>query len=121
MITVPGCWELTQRVLGDHGSRVRLPFSIDYNRNLIFLPDRHGPNDKGLVIDVARVSPEYFATLGVPILQGRNFTSFDTPTSPGVPSTTAILRTLRLSSSSTRPSRGSTGRIRTRSAGASGC
>jgi predicted permease len=33
---------------------------------------------------VARVSAEYFATLGVSILQGRNFTSVDTPTSPGV-------------------------------------
>jgi predicted permease len=62
----------------------RLPFSINYNRNAIFLPDRHGPNDKALVVDVARVSPEYFGTLGVPILQGRNFTSVDTPTSPGV-------------------------------------
>ena len=62
----------------------RLPFSINYNRNAVFLPDRHGPNDKGLVIDVARVSPEYFGTLGVSILQGRNFTSVDTPTSPGV-------------------------------------
>jgi macrolide transport system ATP-binding/permease protein len=62
----------------------RLPFSINYNRNAVFLPDRHGPNDKGLVVDVARVSPEYFGTLGVPILQGRNFTSVDTPTSPGV-------------------------------------
>ena len=39
----------------------RLPFSINYNRNNVFLPDRHGPDDKGLVIDVARVSPEYFA------------------------------------------------------------
>ena len=62
----------------------RLPFSINYNRNGIFLPDRQGPDDKGLVIDVARVSPEYFATLGVPIVQGRNFASVDTPTSPGV-------------------------------------
>jgi len=62
----------------------RLPFSINYNRNNIFLPDRHGPDDKGLVIDVASVSPEYFATLGVPILQGRNFATTDTPTSPGV-------------------------------------
>jgi predicted permease len=62
----------------------RLPFSINYNRNNIFLPDRHGPDDKGLVIDVARVSPEYFATLGVPIVQGRNFAVTDTPTSPGV-------------------------------------
>ena len=62
----------------------RLPFSINYNRNLIFLPDRHGPDDQGLVIDVARVSPEYFATLGVPIVQGRNFAATDTPTSPEV-------------------------------------
>ena len=58
--------------------------SIDYNRNYVFLPDRHGPNDKGIVIDVARVAPEYFATIGVPILQGRNFTSVETPKSPGV-------------------------------------
>jgi macrolide transport system ATP-binding/permease protein len=62
----------------------RLPFSINYNRNNIFLPDRHGPDDKGLVIDVARVSGEYFPTLGVAILQGRNFTSVDTPQSPRV-------------------------------------
>jgi predicted permease len=61
-----------------------LPLSINYNRNMIFLPDRHGPNDKGLTIDVARVSAEYFPTLGIPILQGRNFTAVDTPTSPGV-------------------------------------
>ena len=62
----------------------RAPFSINYNRNYLFLPDRHGPNDKGVVIDVARVTPEYFATIGVALLQGRNFTSADTPTSPGV-------------------------------------
>ncbi|MGH9140017.1 MAG: FtsX-like permease family protein, partial [Vicinamibacterales bacterium] len=62
----------------------RLPFSINYNRNNVFLPDRHGPDDKGLVLDVARVSPEYFPTLGIPILQGRNFSAVDTPQSPGV-------------------------------------
>jgi predicted permease len=62
----------------------RVPFSINYNRNLVFLPDRHGPNDKGIVIDVARVAPEYFPTLGVSIVQGRNFAAIDTPSSPGV-------------------------------------
>jgi predicted permease len=62
----------------------RVPFSINYNRNLVFLPDRHGPNDKGVVIDVARVAAEYFPTLGVSILQGRNFAATDTATSPGV-------------------------------------
>jgi predicted permease len=62
----------------------RLPFSINYSRNTIFLPDRHGPNDRGLNLDITTVSPAYFATLGVPILQGRNFNSADTPTSPQV-------------------------------------
>jgi predicted permease len=60
----------------------RLPFSINYNETQVFLPDRQQPNDKGATIDVARVSAEYFATLGVPIVQGRNFSSVDTPTSP---------------------------------------
>jgi macrolide transport system ATP-binding/permease protein len=62
----------------------RLPFSINYNRNNVFLQGRQGPDDKGLTIDVARVSPEYFPTLGVAIVQGRNFAPTDTPTSPGV-------------------------------------
>jgi macrolide transport system ATP-binding/permease protein len=62
----------------------RLPFSINYNRNSVYLTDRHGPDDKGLVLDAARVSPEYFPTLGIPIVQGRNFAPTDTPTSPGV-------------------------------------
>jgi macrolide transport system ATP-binding/permease protein len=62
----------------------RLPFSLNYNRNRIFLPDQHGADEKGLVLDVARVSPEYFDTLGVPIVQGRNFAPTDTPGSPGV-------------------------------------
>jgi macrolide transport system ATP-binding/permease protein len=62
----------------------RLPFSINFNRNNVFLPDRHGPNDRGIVFDVARVSPEYFPTLGVTILQGRNFSATDSPKSPGV-------------------------------------
>ena len=62
----------------------RLPFSINYNRNNVYLPDRHGPDDKGLVLDVARVSPEYFRRSASPIVQGRNFAPTDTPKSPGV-------------------------------------
>jgi hypothetical protein len=50
----------------------------------LFLPDRHGPDDKGLVLDVASVSPEYFQTLGIAIVQGRNFATTDTPKSPRV-------------------------------------
>jgi predicted permease len=62
----------------------RLPLSINYNRNNVYMPDRMGPDDKGLVIDAARVSAEYFATLGIPMVQGRNFGPADTPVSPGV-------------------------------------
>jgi predicted permease len=62
----------------------RLPFDLNYNRNNIFLPDRDGPNDKGIVLDASRVSPEYFPTLGIALVQGRNFSAVDTPTSPGV-------------------------------------
>jgi putative ABC transport system permease protein len=63
----------------------RTPFSINYNRNNIFIPGRHQPGDlKGFLADSTRVSPEYFATLAVPIVQGRNFTATDTPKSPRV-------------------------------------
>jgi predicted permease len=62
----------------------RSPLSINYNRNRLFFPDRNPPDDKGVEIDVTTASPEYFPTLGVPVLQGRNFSSTDTPDSPGV-------------------------------------
>jgi putative ABC transport system permease protein len=62
----------------------RTPFSINYNRNTLFFPDRYTAGDNGTVVDVTTVTPEYFAALGIPILQGRNFTAADTPTSPRV-------------------------------------
>ncbi len=62
----------------------RTPFALNYSRNLIFLPDRDTPNDKGRSIDVVHASPEYFATLEIPIVRGRNFTTADTPKSPQV-------------------------------------
>jgi predicted permease len=62
----------------------RSPFAINYNRNNVFIPERSQPGDHGFTIDVTRVTPEYFATLGIPILEGRGFTTADTPSSPGV-------------------------------------
>jgi len=62
----------------------RLPFALNFNRTAVVLPDRQAPGDKALIIDVTRVTPEYFGTIGVAILQGRNFTAGDTPASPRV-------------------------------------
>jgi macrolide transport system ATP-binding/permease protein len=62
----------------------RSPLSVNYNRNAIFFPERAMPDDKGIPIDVTRVTPEYFETLRVPILRGRGFSTADTPQSPGV-------------------------------------
>ena len=61
----------------------RLPFSINYNRNND-LPARSAwARRQGPRASTSRASsPEYFATLGVPIVQGRNFAPTDTPTSP---------------------------------------
>ncbi len=62
----------------------RSPFSINYNRNSIFFPERAVPDDRGTPIDVTRVTPEYFQTLRIPIVRGRGFNTSDTPSSPGV-------------------------------------
>jgi predicted permease len=62
----------------------RLPFSLNFNQNSVFVPGRHGPADRGDTIPSARVSDGYFKALGIPILQGRGFGSIDTPESPGV-------------------------------------
>ena len=41
----------------------------------------HGPADRGASIPAVAVSTNYFDTLGVPLLQGRAFTTADTPES----------------------------------------
>ncbi len=62
----------------------RLPFSINFNQQELFIPGYQKPGDRTLTIQVTRVSPDYFRTLGVSILQGRGFSAADTPESPGV-------------------------------------
>jgi predicted permease len=62
----------------------RVPFSLNYNRWDIWITGRHLVDDRGEVIDVTRVSPEYFKTIGIAILQGRGFTDDDRPTTPRV-------------------------------------
>ena len=63
---------------------VREPLAINYNRNNIFFPERQQPGEAGVPIAATWVDANYFATLGVPLLRGRNFTRADAPSSPRV-------------------------------------
>ena len=61
----------------------RVPFSINTNRWSIFVPGHHQPGEAD-TIDVTTVSPEYFKTVGVRLLDGRLFTDDDRPNTPSV-------------------------------------
>jgi predicted permease len=66
------------------GRAVRQPLAINYNRNSVFFPDRHAVGSNGVSISATWVDEEYFSTLGVPLLRGRNFSGADVPNSPRV-------------------------------------
>jgi predicted permease len=56
----------------------RLPFSLNFNRTSIAIPGRQKAADEmGAAINSATVSPAYFSTLGVGILDGRAFAETD--------------------------------------------
>jgi predicted permease len=62
----------------------RTPFDLTFYQDPILLPDRHTSNDQVVPTERTIVSPEYFATLGVRIIEGRNFGPLDTLDSPRV-------------------------------------
>ena len=86
----------------------RAPLDLSFSPQNILVPGLHGPADRGTSVGTAGVSADYFDTLGVPLLQGRTFTTADTPESPRVaivshavaqrfwPEATAVGRRFRL-------------------------
>ena len=62
----------------------RAPLDLSFSPQNVLVPGLHDPADRGTPVDTAGVSADYFDTLGVPLLQGRTFTTADTPDSPRV-------------------------------------
>src|SRR5919201_1564087 len=61
------------------GLATRVPLSANYNRWEIWIAGRHQVGAHGDTVEVTTVSPEYFKTVGVPILEGRGLTYDDRP------------------------------------------
>ena len=62
----------------------RVPMQLNANAWEIWVPGRHQPGAHGDTVQVTTVSPEYFKTLGVGIVEGRAFTDADRPDTPRV-------------------------------------
>ena len=63
---------------------VRQPLAINYNRNTIYFPEHPSADGRGTTIAATWVDDNYFRTLAVPVLRGRDFTSADNPSSAKV-------------------------------------
>ncbi len=62
----------------------RVPLQVNVSRWEVWIPGRHQPGEHGDVVDQTSVSPDYFKTIGVPIVEGRAFTDADRPDTPRV-------------------------------------
>src|SRR5262249_18488559 len=62
----------------------RPPLSVNYNRWELWVDGVHQPGQRGTVVDVTNVSPDYFKAMDVPIVEGRTFTPDDRPDTPRV-------------------------------------
>jgi predicted permease len=56
----------------------RLPFDVNFNQTNILIDGKtYGPDDRGDTVANVAVTPAYFSTLDVPIVEGRGFTDAD--------------------------------------------
>jgi macrolide transport system ATP-binding/permease protein len=91
----------------------RVPFDINFNQTSIRIDGKaYGPDERGEIVSNVTVSPGYFATMGVAIVEGRDFETADAQGAPLVaiinqtmarrywPEGSAIGRTFTLSFSS---------------------
>ncbi|HUE90008.1 MAG TPA: ABC transporter permease [Vicinamibacterales bacterium] len=63
----------------------RMPFDVNYSQTSIRIDGKaYGPDDRGELVANVAVSPEYFSTLDVPIVEGRGFTDADRREAPPV-------------------------------------
>jgi macrolide transport system ATP-binding/permease protein len=60
----------------------RVPMQLNANTWEIWVPGRHRPGEHGDTVEVTTVSPEYFKTMGVGIVEGRGFTTADRAGTP---------------------------------------
>src|SRR5262249_5585334 len=55
----------------------RVPLQVNQNTWEIWIPERHRRGEHGDTVQVTSVTPDYFKTIGVPIVDGRGFTDDD--------------------------------------------
>ena len=61
----------------------RVPFEVNYSTNEFQIDGRsYAPNQRGEILNAVAVSTDYFATLGVSIVRGRDFTAGDREGAP---------------------------------------
>jgi predicted permease len=61
----------------------RLPFDVNFSTSSVRIDGKtYAPDDRGDVIATVAVSPDYFHTLGIPLVEGRGFTDGDRQGAP---------------------------------------